>query len=405
MPIHEDKFLHVRQRAAQAKQKTIAKTAFQETGIAWLGNEEGVVIIPPNERRHPAEAFWAYSDINGTRQVIRLANYDSALTYSNKDARRAVRIGIPPGEELLGVLGIATQDAKVFGPASPTQVQAKKQAYLTPDRWQMYRLSPAGGRRVTVEAGWYYDNGVLRSTPSGELIDLDGYYPTNPNETRIVLLGWTQAGTVRLLQGAVFTRVAGDPITNHFPTDPFEEGDVPLGGAILTYGETELAQARILPYLPFFEAIRTNIVGGVNVNAIQGVLFFNEGTAYPMHWTGSNIAPPTATDDETSTPHAWGVGSLWLMRVSDGAAFDAVYMCLDATENAAVWRSLGTVYSDANVSNPPTDAELDTVFDATPAEVWAGFTALVDDSGVGTNVYWVTSNGTSWYHLQMTQAV
>lgn len=324
----------------KAKQKTIAQTAFRETGIAWLGNEEGTVIIPPNERRHPAEAFWAYSDINGTRQVIRLANYDSSLTYSNKDVRRAVRIGIPPGEELLGVLGIATQDAKVFGSASPVQVLAKKLSLLTPDRWQMLRLSAAGGRRVNVEAGWYYDNGLVRHIPPGELIDLDGYYPTNPGETRIVMLGWTELGTTRLLQGDVFTRVAGDPIYNHFPTDPFEEGDVPLGGAILTYGETELVQARLLPYLPFFEAIRTNIVNEIDVNTIQGFLFFNEGTAYQVHCVGDQVSPPTATDDETSTPHPFGVLSLWAMSVTAGAAEDALYVCVDPTEDAAVWLRL-----------------------------------------------------------------
>lgn len=60
--------------------------------------------------------------------------------------------------------------------------------------------------------------------------------------------------------------------------------------------------------------------------------------------------------------------------------------------------------SIANVSNPPTDAELDTAF-GTPAEVGAGFLALVDDNGVDTTVWLVGSSGTSWWYEGLTKAV
>lgn len=397
MSIHENPYEDLRQALKRVKHETAAKTGFRETGIAWLGNEEGIVIIPPNERRHPAEAYYAYSDINGTRQVIRLANYDAALTYSNKDKHRAVRIGIPPSQELLGVLGVATEDAKVFGPASPAQLEAKKQAFLTPDRWQMLRLTPAGGRRVNVEAGWYYDNGLIRYVPAAELLDLDGYYPTNPGETRIVMLGWTEAGTTRLLQGDVFTRVTGDPLYNHFPTAPFEEGDLPLGGAILTYGETELIQARLLPYLPFFEAVRTNILAGVDVTTFNGFLFYSSiaGELINIQSSTSN-SDPGVGDDEND---GWGYFSMVLNTTTS-----ALRVCLDPAAGAADWRRIDRVYSTANVGNPPTDAELDAVF-GTPAANGTGFLAILDDNGAGTNVWLVAGNGTNWYYTAMTQAV
>jgi len=54
-----------------------------------------------------------------------------------------------------------------------------------------------------------------------------------------------------------------------------------------------------------------------------------------------------------------------------------------------------TVHTD-DVSNPPTDAELDTVF-GTPATVGAGFTAYIDDNGGGANFYQVVSDGTNWW--------
>jgi hypothetical protein len=64
----------------------------------------------------------------------------------------------------------------------------------------------------------------------------------------------------------------------------------------------------------------------------------------------------------------------------------------------------GLDYSTANVSNPPTDAELDSAF-GTPASVGAGYSAILDDNAAGTNVYMVSSDGTNWWYSSMTKAV
>jgi hypothetical protein len=61
------------------------------------------------------------------------------------------------------------------------------------------------------------------------------------------------------------------------------------------------------------------------------------------------------------------------------------------------------VYTN-DVSNPPTDAELDAIF-GTPATVGAGFTADIDDAGAGTNFYTVKSDGTNWWITTYTKAV
>lgn len=60
--------------------------------------------------------------------------------------------------------------------------------------------------------------------------------------------------------------------------------------------------------------------------------------------------------------------------------------------------------STANVSNPPTDAELDSEF-GTPATVGAGFQAIIDDNGAGANFYVVYSDGANWWYSSMTKAV
>lgn len=54
--------------------------------------------------------------------------------------------------------------------------------------------------------------------------------------------------------------------------------------------------------------------------------------------------------------------------------------------------------SRANVSNPPTDAEADAAF-GLPANVGAGFLALIDDNNADAAVWLVTSNGTSWWRV------
>lgn len=61
------------------------------------------------------------------------------------------------------------------------------------------------------------------------------------------------------------------------------------------------------------------------------------------------------------------------------------------------------VYTD-DVSNPPTDAELDAIY-GTPATVGTGFTSIIDDNGGGANFYRVVSDGTNWWIFTGTKAL
>ena len=60
--------------------------------------------------------------------------------------------------------------------------------------------------------------------------------------------------------------------------------------------------------------------------------------------------------------------------------------------------------SDDDVSDPPTDGELDTAF-GTPATVGEGFVGLVDDDDANTKAWIVFSLGGSWWHKELTKAV
>lgn len=59
-------------------------------------------------------------------------------------------------------------------------------------------------------------------------------------------------------------------------------------------------------------------------------------------------------------------------------------------------------YGNFNFSSPPTDAEMDAQF-GTPATVGAGFTAIIDDTTPTPAVWFVVSDGTSWWAEQLTQ--
>ncbi len=65
---------------------------------------------------------------------------------------------------------------------------------------------------------------------------------------------------------------------------------------------------------------------------------------------------------------------------------------------------LRLIVSTADVSNPPTDAELDAEF-GTPAEVGAGFLRLIDDAAAGAHFYLVASDGANWWVLAGSKAV
>lgn len=62
----------------------------------------------------------------------------------------------------------------------------------------------------------------------------------------------------------------------------------------------------------------------------------------------------------------------------------------------AHFRLSGTSYSIADVSNPPTDAQLDAIW-SSPDDVSAGFIGILNDAGAGLNFYFIGSDGTNWW--------
>ena len=88
------------------------------------------------------------------------------------------------------------------------------------------------------------------------------------------------------------------------------------------------------------------------------------------------------------------------MRKTNVSSFDETRQALDVADK---YLSVCTV-SDANVSSPPTDAELDATL-GTPAQVANGFHAIVDDAGAGSAAYLVAAKGGFWGYVALTKAV
>ncbi len=74
-----------------------------------------------------------------------------------------------------------------------------------------------------------------------------------------------------------------------------------------------------------------------------------------------------------------------------------------ASDGHDIYTDAPTNLSHANVSNPPTDSELNNLF-GLAEEAGAGFTAHIDDNGDGIDAYKVWSCGTHWWYETLTKA-
>lgn len=136
---------------------------------------------------------------------------------------------------------------------------------------------------------------------------------------------------------------------------------------------------------------------------LVGLFLLADGTVETTTSTAKSSLDPMGTADiaecyAARTPGSWLIG-FW--TIADGITeINSDRELLDARQFI---NGPQLVYSETDVSNPPTDAELDSAF-GTPATVGAGFEAIVNDGGGNANVYRVVSTGSSWFYSTLTQA-
>ena len=137
-----------------------------------------------------------------------------------------------------------------------------------------------------------------------------------------------------------------------------------------------------------YDESENNLVfyGGVKAGVSDAKIFFS----------GTGIYPETTNKMELGTTSlAWE--KLWAY---DGDFTDDVQIDDDCNVDG----NFTIQMSQADISSPPTDAELDAIW-TSPAAAGAGFVAFIDDADGDARVYVITSNGSSWWYALLAKAL
>ncbi|MCQ3933139.1 MAG: hypothetical protein DPW16_22045 [Chloroflexi bacterium] len=314
---------------------------------AKLGNGAGVVIVPLAEAMFPG-ALYAYNTDNGGRKnVFQVVNSHAGLPYNNDWAETRIKLAYPPGErQYLHIVWIDMEGLLQNKGMLPLQYEHEINKYLSPERWTPLRITPGTGLGLNLIGGWLQSGRRLVYLPNTSgILDMTSHRPATANLARYCMVYYDpDTDTFGAVDGTDFDDTDQVEKESLMPT-AVPAGALVLGHVRLHHGQTIWGDSAIVrPALPFFTP--PSIVppqlggGGFDLTTIQGFLFYNGLNTYQVHCVGDQIAPPTATDDATSTPHAFGVLSLWVMSVTAGAPENAVYMCVDPTADAAVWLRL-----------------------------------------------------------------
>ncbi|MBZ0315078.1 MAG: hypothetical protein K8L91_01575 [Anaerolineae bacterium] len=314
---------------------------------AKLGNGEGVVIVPPSEAKFPG-ALWVYRELQaGRKDRVQVANTYAGIPYNNDWPEVDVVVGYPPGErQILEIMKVDRRGLVLTKGLLPIQSDNEIQKYLSPERWTPLRITAGTGLGLNLIGGWLQSNTSLIYLPNTtSILDMTSHRPSTSNMARYCMVYYDpDSDTFGAVDGDDFDNAEQVEIETFMPT-AVPAGAMVLGHTRLHQGQTGWGDSDIVrPALPFFTP--PGIVppslggGGFDLTTIQGFLFYNGLNTYQVHCVGDQTAAPTVNDDETSTPHPFGVLSLWVMSVTAGAAENAVYMCADPTDGAAVWLRL-----------------------------------------------------------------
>lgn len=197
----------------------------------------------------------------------------------------------------------------------------------------------------------------------------------------------------------------GDGVQETIGARNYKPGRVKLSG-------TDNLTVRVEPFDYWYRGARVAYAGGTLDLAGN-----RPSTGGYYAWVQIYVDPATnALDATTGNEYALKTFLTAAERagidIGDGVPVDAVILqnaqtAAPVETDFAFSRTLlhgrGHNFSDDDVTDPPTDAELDTAF-GTPAAVGAGFVGVVDDDGAGADVWLVASDGTNWWYTALTKA-
>ena len=269
--------------------------------------------------------------------------------------------------------GLTEMEVRCVDPSIPRRAGLKVRVRKEYGVWTAYRVDPE------------YVTDFYGGNPSGATAGELGYFGANA-----MVLDTRQVSTLRV-----------------YPTDP-PSLSVTVGEYLVRYGDTWLAYAGgtldLTAKVPSAGLMQKIVIVGMDGSA--GTVTTVDGADTYRITAGSDAQPFTVTDialmlNSATIPRDFLPGTA--VRLYQGQTTVQKWdIFLDVKALAGQPRHLPV--STADVSNPPTEAELLAEFNSAS---WcgAGFMAIVNDNGAGTNEYLVWSDGTNWFYLAGTKAV
>jgi len=120
------------------------------------------------------------------------------------------------------------------------------------------------------------------------------------------------------------------------------------------------------------------------------------GSMIHIHNVGDNDVTITPFSNDTI------LGMSQLIVPENGAVM--LYAPIYAVDDWKFFQAHRLIIDTTDVSDPPTDAELDSAF-GTPANLGEGYMRLIDDNSGDADVWLVATNDTSWWYVGLTKAV
>jgi hypothetical protein len=189
-----------------------------------------------------------------------------------------------------------------------------------------------------------------------------------------------------------------------------------------------------LPYIIFYDTTDTSIKAYIAGTTLEASASFGAGDwvfiwvnhdftndDYELYVDGE-LKDNSSASRSAQTMTSWGLPNDTQNTNHPNAVYSQIVVCdsiLTAEEVSALYqrnaplvdtgafdtpvvggRVVIVPISEDNVSNPPTDSELDDAFGAQPD----GFSALVDDAGAGSTVWRVYRVASAWWYEELTKA-
>lgn len=234
-------------RLSQALKQIPRNTAWSNIMSVRLGdgNEPSTVIVP-SEKATDFGMFYAYRIVDGTKEVMQVANLYAGLAYDDSMADTPVVVGYPPKSNKLCIMSIDPAGGTAFtGGALPSQIADTNSYYVSPERFSDFKLQVISGL-ILGHTGGSVRRGNTKKTvfPDDSFLDLTDYVPTTVDMAVFLLIGLDSDDTVVVVEGEQFDVAEAEPV--NFMPDTLESDHLFLGTVYLVYGDTAITQERVM---------------------------------------------------------------------------------------------------------------------------------------------------------------